>query len=326
MSTIAITLGDPAGIGPEVVAAALAEAGDEVRRDVIVFGDAEVLARGAAAMGVALGPVACEGAPAGAVVPGRPDERSGAAQVAWLEDAIAAARAGRVDALVTAPISKTWARRAGLAFPGHTELLAARLGAPEVAMTFVGPRLVVALATVHVPLAEVPARLERARIVAVGALLADALLTQLDRAAPVRIGVVGLNPHAGEGGLLGAEDDAVIAPAVAALAAQLGERAVVSGPLVPDAAFRDAVEGRFDGLVAMYHDQALIPVKLVDFERAVNVTLGLPIVRTSPDHGTAYDLAGTGRARATSTSAALTLAVAMRACRARAARGTVGPR
>ncbi|MBK9031609.1 MAG: 4-hydroxythreonine-4-phosphate dehydrogenase PdxA [Myxococcales bacterium] len=313
---IGITLGDPAGIGPEVVAAAVAAATPEVRDQVIVFGDPRVLAAAAATIGVTVA-VPCEGAAIEPVRPGHPDERSGAAQVAWLEAAIAAARAGRVQALVTAPISKTWARRAGLAFPGHTELLAARFGAAEVAMTFVGPQLVVALATVHIPLAEVAATLTTARIVAVGRLLADALARDLGRPAPIRLGVVGLNPHAGEGGLLGAEDDQVIAPAVAALATALGARAVVSGPLVPDAAFRDAVGGRYDGLVAMYHDQALIPVKLVDFEHAVNVTLGLPIVRTSPDHGTAYDLAGTGRARSASTSAALALAVRMTAARGR---------
>ena len=311
---IGITLGDPAGIGPEVVAAALAAAPAAVRAEAVVFGDPDVLARGAAAMGVTVD-VACEGERCPTATPGRPDAATGAAQVAWLEAAIAAARAGRVDALVTAPISKTWARAAGLAFPGHTELLAARFGAREVAMTFVGPTLVVALATVHIPLAEVPRALTVERIVAVGTLLADALARDLGRPAPVRLGVVGLNPHAGEGGLLGAEEGAVVAPAVAALAAALGDRAIVRGPLVPDAAFRDAVDGAHDGLVALYHDQALIPVKLVDFEHAVNVTLGLPIVRTSPDHGTAYDLAGTGRARPASTDAALALAVRMRAAR-----------
>lgn len=313
---IGITLGDPAGIGPEVVAAALAAAPAALREQAIVFGDPDALARGARAMGVTVA-ARCEGAPCPDAVPGQPDERSGAAQVAWLEAAIAAARAGRVDALVTAPISKTWARRAGFAFPGHTELLAARFGVAEVAMTFVGPRLVVALATVHVPLATVPGALTVDRIVATGTLLADALARDLGRPAPVRLGVVGLNPHAGEGGLLGDDEGRVIAPAVAALAAALGDRAIVTGPLVPDAAFRDAVDGRYHGLVAMYHDQALIPVKLVDFEHAVNVTLGLPIVRTSPDHGTAYDLAGTGRARPASTLAALELAAAMRAARGR---------
>ncbi|MBE7448445.1 MAG: 4-hydroxythreonine-4-phosphate dehydrogenase PdxA [Kofleriaceae bacterium] len=317
---IGVTLGDPAGIGPEVTAWALARATAEVRREVVVFGDPAVLARGAAAMGVALD-VACEGVAAPAVRAGEPSAAAGAAQVAWLEAAVAAARAGRVDALVTAPISKTWARRAGFAFPGHTELLAARLEARDVAMAFVGPRLVVALATVHVPLVEVAAALSVARIVAVGELLAACLDRDLGRARPVRLGVVGLNPHAGEGGLLGGEEQAIIAPAVATLAAALGAAVEVSGPLVPDAAFRIAADGGVDGLVAMYHDQALIPVKLLDFEEAVNVTLGLPIVRTSPDHGTAYDLAGRGSARPTSMAAALALAVRMRARRRAAASG-----
>lgn len=320
---IAVTLGDPAGIGPEVTAWALAHAPPELMQHVIVFGDPDVLARGAAAMGVGVGgsgssalrDVRCEGDAAPGVVVGVPSEAAGAAQVSWLEAAIAAARAGRVDALVTAPISKTWARRAGFAFPGHTELLAERFGARDVAMTFVGPRLVVALATVHVPLAQVAGTLSVERIVAVGELLAASLARDLGRASPVRVGVVGLNPHAGEGGMLGGEEIEVIAPAVAELARRLGDAARVSGPLVPDAAFRMAAEGGVDGLVAMYHDQALIPVKLLDFEDAVNVTLGLPIVRTSPDHGTAYDIAGTGRARAASMAAALRLAIAMRAAR-----------
>jgi 4-hydroxythreonine-4-phosphate dehydrogenase len=318
---LGVTLGDPAGIGPEVTAWALAHVEREMLRDVIVFGDADVLARGAAAMGVgaaleAAGGVRCEGdAVATGVTFGQPSEAAGAAQVSWLEAAVAAARAGRVDALVTAPISKTWARRAGFAFPGHTELLAERFGAREVAMTFVGPRLVVALATVHVPLVQVADTLSVERIVAVGELLAASLARDLGRPAPVRVGVVGLNPHAGEGGMLGGEEIAVIAPAVAELARRLGGAARVSGPLVPDAAFRMAADGGVDGLVAMYHDQALIPVKMVDFEDAVNVTLGLPIVRTSPDHGTAYDLAGTGRARPASMAAAVRLATAMRATR-----------
>jgi 4-hydroxythreonine-4-phosphate dehydrogenase len=306
---IGITLGDPAGIGPEVVAAAIAAAPPALRGELRVFGDPACLARGAAAMGVTVD-VPCDGV-ACAAVPGQPDLASGAAQVAWLEAAIAAARDGLVDGLVTAPISKTWAQRAGLAFPGHTELLAARFGVDEVAMTFVGPRLTVALATVHIPLSAVAGALTAARIVAVGRLLASALVDELGATAPVRLGVVGLNPHAGEHGLLGDDEAKVIAPAIATLAAALGPTVQVTGPLVPDAAFRDAVEGRYHGLVAMYHDQALIPVKVIDFEHAVNVTLGLPIVRTSPDHGTAYDLAGTGRARWASTAAALTLAARM---------------
>jgi 4-hydroxythreonine-4-phosphate dehydrogenase len=307
---IAITIGDPTGIGPEVVAAALASQPEAVLQRIRVHGDREVLERAARAMGVESPPVVVvPTASFGPHEPGRPDEAAGVAQVTWLEDAIAAARRGDVAAIVTAPISKTWARRAGFAFPGHTELLAERFGAPEVAMMFAGPRLKVVLATVHVPLRDVARTLDPSRIASVSVLLARALRDDFGIAAP-RIGVVGLNPHAGEGGLLGKDEQEVIAPAIALARAAL-TGATVAGPLVPDAAFRDALDGRHDGLVAMYHDQALIPVKLVDFESAVNVTLGLPIVRTSPDHGTAYDIAGQGKARSASFAAALRLAIEM---------------
>jgi 4-hydroxythreonine-4-phosphate dehydrogenase len=317
---IGITLGDPAGIGPEIIAAALAGAPDEWRARLVVYGDRGPLERGARAAGVTLPDVAVEGAGTGEhAVAGSPDDTSGAAQVGYLEAAVAAAARGELCAIATAPISKTWARRAGFAFSGHTELLAARLGVRDVVMMFAGPKLRVALATVHVPLAWVAARLTTARVRATIELVAQALARDFGIARP-RIGVVGLNPHAGEGGLLGAEDRDVIAPA---LAAPCGD-AVLAGPLVPDAAFRRALEGAHDALVAMYHDQGLIPVKLVDFDESVNVTLGLPIARTSPDHGTAYDIAGKGVARATSMQRALSLAfeIADRRARAEAARGT----
>jgi len=217
--------------------------------------------------------------------------------VGYLEAAVAAAAAGTLAAIATAPISKTWARRAGFAFPGHTEMLAARLGARDVVMMFAGPKLNVALATVHVPLTEVPRVLTTERVRATIELVTASLVRDFAIARP-RIGVLGLNPHAGEGGLIGSEDRDVIAPAIAACPG-------AEGPLVPDAAFRQ----RFDAFVAMYHDQGLIPVKLVDFDEAVNMTLGLPIVRTSPDHGTAYDIAGKGVARAVSMQRALALAI-----------------
>ncbi len=276
MKAIGVTLGDPAGIGPEIVAAAIRTLPPAWRERLIVYGDAA------------------------GHVPGKPDERSGAAQVAYLEAAVAAAKSGELAAIVTAPISKTWAKRAGFAFPGHTEFLAARLGAKHVVMMFVGPRLKVALATIHLPLAQVAANLTTAGIRRTIELVREAMVRDFGVVAP-RIGVVGLNPHAGEGGLLGIEEREIIGPAV-------GEH---RGPLVPDVAFRDALDGKYDALVAMYHDQGLIPVKLVDFEEAVNVTLGLPIVRTSPDHGTAYDIAGKGIARSTSMACALRRAFEM---------------
>lgn len=311
VTRIGITLGDPAGIGPEIVAAALAALPDEERARITVYGDRAPLERGARALGVSLPPglvVVGDGTGDDAVA-GRPDERTGAAQVGYLEAAVAAAKRGELAAIATAPISKTWAKRAGFAFPGHTEMLAERLGAPHVVMMFVGPKLKVALATVHVPLADVPRTLTTRSLRATIELVAQALVRELQIAAP-RLGVVGLNPHAGEGGLLGADEARVIVPALAPLAG-----VELFGPLVPDAAFRDALHGRYDALVAMYHDQGLIPVKLVDFDEAVNVTLGLPIVRTSPDHGTAYDIAGQGVARAVSMQRALELAFAMTARR-----------
>jgi 4-hydroxythreonine-4-phosphate dehydrogenase len=313
VTTIGITLGDPAGIGPEIIAMALANASDEWRARCVVYGDRVPLERGARTLGIALPDVRIIGRGEGdSATPGHPDEQSGAAQVGYLEAAVAAAKRGEHAALVTAPISKTWARRGGFQFLGHTEMLASRLGARDVCMFFVGPKLKIALATVHRPLVEVITDLSTERIRTVIELVAASLVGDFGLAAP-RIGVVGLNPHAGEDGLLGDEDEEIIAPA---LVAPCG-KAILSGPLVPDAAFRDQLHGRYDAVIAMYHDQGLIPVKLVDFDESVNVTLGLPIVRTSPDHGTAYDIAGKGVARAVSMQRALALAFEMLETRSR---------
>jgi len=307
VTKVGITLGDPAGIGPEIVAATLQSTPRELRDRIVVYGDRNPLERAAKALGIQLPDVNLVGDGSGdASTPGAPDKISGAAQVGYLENAVAAAAKGELAAIVTAPISKTWARRAGFEFLGHTEMLAARLGARDVAMFFVGPKLKVALVTVHRPLAEVVSDLSTERIRTVVELVARSMIRDLGVTAP-RIGVVGLNPHAGEDGLLGDEDADIIAPALVEPLLP----ATLLGPLVPDAAFRDAVHGRYDALIAMYHDQGLIPVKLIDFDDSVNVTLGLPIVRTSPDHGTAYDIAGRGIARATSMQRALTLAFEM---------------
>jgi len=288
---IGITLGDPSGVGPEIVERALAEAPAELRERCVIFG--------------ALDELAAEDR-----VPGRPTPGGGAAQVAWLEQAVAAAKAGAIQALVTAPISKAQVKRAGFAFPGHTEFLAERLGAREHAMLFAGPRLKVVLATIHHALADVPAALSFEAVERAIRLGGEALVRDFGIPSP-RIGVLGLNPHAGEGGLFGDEEARVIAPAIAAARRAF---AVVDGPLVPDAAFRRP----YDLFVAMYHDQGLIPVKLVDFDLAVNVTLGLPIIRTSPDHGVAYDVAASGwpAVRHESFAAALLLAddLAKRRC------------
>jgi 4-hydroxythreonine-4-phosphate dehydrogenase len=319
---IGITLGEPSGIGPEVIARTLAMAPPELRQRVVVFGDANVLVRAAGPLpGVKI--VEVTRLAEEEARPGKPTPAGGAAQVAYLAAGAAAARAREIDALVTAPLSKVQARAAGFSFPGHTEFLADRLQAPEHAMMFAGPRLRVVLATIHLPLAEVPARLSPADIARAVTLGGEAVARDFGVRRP-RVGVVGLNPHAGEGGLFGHEEELTILPGIEQGRARLAGRGVeaeVGGPLVPDAAFRAMLDGRWDLLVAMYHDQGLIPVKLVDFEEAVNVTLGLPIVRTSPDHGVAWDLAGTGRARATSFAAALALADAMAATRHALGRG-----
>ncbi len=308
---IAISLGDPAGIGAEIVARALAERPDA---DVIVFGDRRVLARAAEAAGVAAPPAerirAVTALADDEIAPGRPNDASGRAQLAYLTAATDAALAGEVAALVTAPISKEWIARAGFTFPGHTEYLAARAGVREFAMMLAGPALRVTVATTHVPLREVPRLLTAEGIASTIWLTAEGLARCFGIAAP-RVAVAGLNPHAGEAGRFGDEEERLVRPAIEIARARIaaaGLAATVSGPLVPDSVFRQAAGGAYDAVVALYHDQGLIPLKLLHFDDGVNLTLGLPFVRTSPDHGTAYDIAGTGRARPQSFLAALDLA------------------
>jgi 4-hydroxythreonine-4-phosphate dehydrogenase len=300
---IGVTLGDPAGIGPELVRA-VCDGGD----DLVVYGDA-ILCAGVAAEVVPV--TSLDG-----VVPGVPSEATGRAQVAYLEAAVADAVAGRLDALVTAPINKASCLAAGFAFPGHTEFLQARFGAPAVTMMFAGPRMRVSLATIHHALADVPRVLSAEAIAVAIVHTAEALVRDFGVDSP-RIAVAGLNPHAGEQGHFGDDETRVIAPAIEVARARLaaaGIDAELWGPRVPDAVFRDHLDARFEAVVAMYHDQGLIPVKVVDFEEAVNLTLGLttpagePFVRTSPDHGVAYDIAGQKLARPTSFAAALRLA------------------
>jgi 4-hydroxythreonine-4-phosphate dehydrogenase len=314
MARIAISLGDPAGIGPEIVARALAARPD---LDLLVYGDEGVLARAASAAGAA--------APDRArvrsvtklgqdeIVVGTPSDAAGRAQLAYLGAATDAALAGDVAALVTAPISKQWIARAGFEFPGHTEYLAARAGAPEFAMMLAGPSLRVTVATTHVALKDVPRLLTADGIASSIWLTAEALARRFGVARP-RVAVAGLNPHAGEAGRFGDEEERLVVPAIARARARIAAAGLtvdVSGPHVPDAVFRQAARGGFDAVVALYHDQGLIPLKLLHFDEGVNVTLGLPFVRTSPDHGTAYDIAGTGQARPQSFLAALDLAAAM---------------
>jgi 4-hydroxythreonine-4-phosphate dehydrogenase len=309
---IGITLGDPWGIGPEVLAEALAE--PRIRRALhpIVFGDAGVLAQAASLRGVRL-PARLEilealRLPRNRHRFGRPPRTGGRYALAYLRQAVSAAREGQIEGLCTGPIHKRSVVRAGFRHPGHTEYLADALGARSVLMLLAGPTLRVALATVHVPLREVSKRLTVAGLMGNLRLLDQGLRRSFDIPRP-RLAVCGLNPHAGEGGLLGREEIEVIAPAVRR-AQRLGIR--VEGPYPADSLFATAARHRrFDALLAMNHDQGLGPLKALDFERAVNVTLGLPLPRTSPDHGVAYDLAGQGSADATSMIEALLLVASM---------------
>ncbi len=278
---IAITSGDPAGIGPEIAAKAAADARVVAACDPIVLGP-----------------------PAGSFfAAGQLSAEAGRAAYDVIVRAVGEARGGRVDAVATAPVNKEAFRLAGLPWHGHTDLLAHLTGAPHVAMLFHSEVLRVVLATVHVPLSEVPRTLTQASLEATLDLTAREL-PRFGVGAP-RIAVAGLNPHAGEHGLFGREEIDVIAPAIAACRARGAD---VSGPFPGDTIFIRARRGDFDVVVACYHDQGLIPVKLLAFGQAVNVTLGLPIVRTSVDHGTAFDIAGKGIADPESMVAAVLLA------------------
>ena len=278
---VAITVGDPAGIGPEI---ALAAAADPRVREVCE-------------------PIVMGPPPGLAVAVGQASAAAGKAAYDTIVAAVRAAERGEVDAMATAPVSKEAFALAGLPWKGHTDLLGHLTGSPFVAMLFESEALRVVLATVHVALRDVPSLITRDRIERTIALTAREL-PRFGVVAP-RLAVAALNPHAGEHGLMGTEDDDVLGPAIAASAAAGVE---VSGPYPADTIFLRAHRGEFDAVIACYHDQGLIPVKLLAFGQAVNVTLGLPIVRTSVDHGTAFDIAGTGRADPGSMIAAVRLA------------------
>ncbi len=309
-------MGDPAGIGPEIVVAAAAEA--RVRRAcrLIVFGDAGLLER-ARKLRRLSGPSAIEEVEAvshlraGRGWP-RPGVRCGEAAFRYLERALEAVRSGRCDALVTAPLSKYWLDRAGHHYDGHTGYLSEVAGRRAV-MMLAGRRLRVVLVTTHVAHARVPRLLSRASILAAGRVAAEHLRRYHGIDRP-RLAVAALNPHAGEGGLFGDEERRIIAPAARAL-----RRAGIAaeGPLPADTLFAAAAAGDYDAVLCMYHDQALIPLKLLEFGRSVNVSMGLPFLRTSPDHGTAYDLAGRGLARSDSMAEAMLAAASMVRCRKR---------
>jgi 4-hydroxythreonine-4-phosphate dehydrogenase len=320
MIKIGITMGCPVGIGPEIILSFLNEKSWSTNIQPVIIGDRRVLDHAAAQLGV---PVALctwrsdTPLPQGAipVVPvsalssenlqwGRPSRETGRAMAEYIETAVTLARQGSIQAITTCPISKESLKNCGSPFPGHTEMLASLTETNDYAMMLAGSRLRVTLVTIHQPLREVATDLSSEKILRLIRITHTALLTDFALSRP-RIAVAGFNPHAGEGGLFGDEEQRLIVPAITA-AGHLGIN--VDGPFPPDTVYFKAASGQFDAVVSMYHDQGLIPFKLLHFEDGVNVTLGLPIVRTSVDHGTAYDIAGKGLARHTSLAAAVQLA------------------
>jgi 4-hydroxythreonine-4-phosphate dehydrogenase len=320
---VGISLGDVSGIGPEVTAHALSQ--PKVRRALVpvVFGDGPTLERFAQfqkytrvtpdELTRVSGPTVCVVTELAEKhrVPGKPSRAGGRAQYQYIQAAIEAARAGHVDAICTAPVSKEQISRAGIPFMGHTEVLAEAFGR-EVLMLMDGPRVRVALATNHVPLADVSRMLTVERLTSQLHLLSNSLRPVVGHTP--RIGVLSFNPHAGEGGLLGREEVEVITPAIKR--ARL-LKVDAHGPLAADGLFTQVDDFPYDVVLAMYHDQGLIPAKALDFERTVNVTLGLPVPRTSPDHGTAYSIAGTGTASPVPMAEALLKAALMARARLR---------
>src|SRR6516165_5134677 len=332
---IALTSGEPAGIGPDITIKAW------LRRDKLELppfywlGDPDLLARRARSLRVQLKlaeiradrvcdvfadalPVVATGQIATAQ-PGKPDGTSAEAAMSSIRKAVEDAMAGRASAVVTNPIAKSVLYRAGFRHPGHTEYLAELTAdkgqTPQPVMMLWSPVLAVVPVTIHASLREAIGRLSTELIVSTARILADALKTRFGIPQP-RLAVSGLNPHAGEEGTLGREDETIVAPAVDILRA---EGLTVKGPLPADTMFHDAARKNYDCAICMYHDQALIPIKTLAFDDAVNVTLGLPFIRTSPDHGTAFDIAGTGRANPASLIAALRLAARIAAAPASAA-------
>lgn len=281
---IGITLGDCAGIGPEIVDAALKSGRVSDSAEYIVIGRQPN----------------CK--------PGDPSIETARAAAAALEESATLARRGELHAVVTGPIHKAGMYEAGFKFPGQTEFFAERCGVENFAMCLTADKLTVALVTCHIPLSKVADALKQTEIVRVGLLLAD-FLKRRGIGSP-RIAIAGLNPHAGESGKLGSEEIQIIAPAIQELRSAIRDPrpAIFAGPYSPDTIFHRAIEGEFDAVLCMYHDQGLIPLKLHAFHNGVNTTLGLPFPRTSPDHGTAFEIAGKGIAQPDSMIAAINLA------------------
>ncbi len=327
---LALTIGEPAGIGPDLTIAIWRRRAELDVPAFYLIGDVEFIRRRASVLGLDLPIAVVTPAEANAAfaralpvvplglsvtaAPGKPDASSAPAAIASIRRAVADVMAGRAAAMVTNPVAKNVLYRSGFAEPGHTEFLAKLVQEAtgkqlRPVMLLWSPELAVVPVTIHLPLREVVSHLTSDLVLETGRIVARDLTARFGIAHP-RIAVAGLNPHAGEDGALGAEDAAIVAPAVKRLQAE-GIDAI--GPLPADTMFHERARATYDVALCMYHDQALIPIKTLAFDRAVNVTLGLPFVRTSPDHGTAFDIAGTGRADPSSLVAALALAARLSA-------------
>jgi 4-hydroxythreonine-4-phosphate dehydrogenase len=326
---LALTSGEPAGIGPDITIKAWLRRNELKLPPFYLLGDRDLLNERAKTLGLKIKladvraedalctfgdalPIVATGHAATARA-GRPDDTSADAAMASIRQAVADVAAGRASAVVTNPIAKSVLYRAGFRHPGHTEFLAELAATkgrtPQPVMMLWSPALVVVPVTIHLALRDAIARLSSELIVSTVRIVVADLKTRFGLANP-RLAVSGLNPHAGEEGSLGTEDQTIVAPAIEMLRSEGIE---IRGPLPADTMFHDAARKTYDCAVCMYHDQALIPVKTLAFEEAVNVTLGLPFIRTSPDHGTAFDIAGSGRANPSSLIAALQLAARMAA-------------
>jgi 4-hydroxythreonine-4-phosphate dehydrogenase len=325
---LALTIGEPAGIGPDIAIAAWLKRRELGLSPFYLIGDGAFIAERAKVLGVSIGtaevsaeeaadifadalPIVRTGVKATAR-PGRPDDSSAPAAIASIRYAVADVIAGRASAVVTNPIAKSVLYKAGFSHPGHTEFLAQLAAAvngtvPHPVMMLWSPELAVVPVTIHLALRDAIAQLTSDLIVKTGRIVAADMMARLGIARP-RLAISGLNPHAGEDGSLGNEDQSIIAPAVATLRQ---DGIDVRGPLPADTMFHEAARKTYDCAICMYHDQALIPIKTIAFDDGVNTTLGLPFIRTSPDHGTAFDIAGTGRANPSSLIAALKLAARM---------------
>lgn len=307
---IAITLGDPGGIGAETVLRALPAVSDITRP--LLIGDRPVIEAACLLLGVDLDLSQCDILGTGAIASADfarnlPSAEGGHAAVSYIRKAAELSQAGAVDAIVTAPISKEALKMAGYPWPGHTEMLAELTGTSRYAMMLCGGPIRVILVTIHTALKNVPSLITKDRVLAT-LRLAKHACSMLGLADP-RMAVAGLNPHAGEAGIFGDEEQSAIIPALAAAEA---EGIPAAGPFPPDTLFHKVYRGEFDIVVCMYHDQGLIPLKMIAFDSGVNVTVGLPIIRTSPDHGTAYDIAWKGIANPSSMIEAIKLAARLR--------------